>query len=75
MPRFTYFGKLLAALTLVFGIGCTADIAPPPADAVWIDVRTAEEYAQGHLAQATLIPHDVIEKGVAELQLPKDTSL
>ena len=46
-----------------------------PADAVWIDVRTPAEFAQGHLEQATLIPFDGIEAGIARLQLPKDTPI
>jgi phage shock protein E len=43
-----------------------------PAEAVWIDVRSAREYADGHLPGATLIPFDGIEKGVAGLGLEKD---
>lgn len=30
------------------------------ADPIWIDVRGADEYAAGHLAEAILIPHDQI---------------
>jgi len=46
-----------------------------PAEAVWIDVRTPAEFAQGHIEQATLIPFDGIEAGIAKLQLPKDTPI
>ncbi len=46
-----------------------------PENAVWIDVRTPAEYSQGHLPNATLIPYDGIEKGIAEMNLPKDTPL
>jgi len=49
--------------------------AQVPADAVWIDVRTPSEYAQGHLPQATNIPFDGIVVGVAGLKLPKDTPI
>ena len=49
--------------------------AEVPVDAVWIDVRTAAEYRQGHLEQAKHIPFDGIEVGVARLKLPKDTPL
>lgn len=28
--------------------------------AIWIDVRTAEEYAEGHVAGAVNIPHEII---------------
>lgn len=44
-------------------------------EGVWIDVRSASEYARGHVAGATLIPHDNIEAGVEELQLEKDTPI
>jgi phage shock protein E len=43
--------------------------------AVWIDVRSAGEYAQGHVAGATLIPHDEIEAGIQDLQVEKDTPI
>ena len=75
MSYFKQFGIILAALTLVFSFGCTAEIETPPADAVWIDTRTSEEYVEGHLAQATLIPYDVIVDGVAALELPKDAPI
>lgn len=49
----------------------------PPADALAIiegddppqvlDVRTAEEFAQGHVPGAILIPHDALEARLAEL--------
>jgi phage shock protein E len=46
-----------------------------PTHAVWIDVRSAEEYAQGHLEQAPRISHDQIETGVAELGLAKNAPI
>ena len=46
-----------------------------PADAVWIDVRSAQEYAQGHLEQAPRIAHDQIETGVADLGLAKNAPI
>ena len=30
------------------------------AEKIWIDVRTAEEYAKGHVSGALLMPHDQI---------------
>lgn len=75
MPCFKHLGIILAALTLVYSFGSNAEVDAPPADAVWIDTRTSEEYAEGHLAQATLIPHDVIIKGVTALELPKNTPI
>ena len=49
--------------------------AQPPQDAVWIDVRTPTEYAQGHLPQAELIPFDSIGVGVAKMGLAKDAPI
>ena len=46
-----------------------------PQDAVWIDVRSPQEYASGHLPGATLIPFDGIEVGVSRLGLAKDTPI
>lgn len=36
-------------------------------DYVLLDVRTAEEYAEGHIAGATLLPVDDVEAGAAEV--------
>jgi phage shock protein E len=49
--------------------------AQTPEDAVWIDVRTPAEYANGHLPDAQLIPFDGIGVGVAKLDLAKDTPI
>ncbi|MFV0477619.1 MAG: rhodanese-like domain-containing protein [Parahaliea sp.] len=46
-----------------------------PANAVWIDVRTADEYASGYLPGAHHIPYDEIVSGVAELKLSHDTPI
>jgi len=70
MARTTIAIMLLA--TLLAGACSRAEV---PADAVWIDVRTPDEYAQGHLEQALLIPFDGIEAGVARLKLPKDAPI
>jgi phage shock protein E len=75
MSFFERIGMVSVALSLIFVLACTAELAPPPADAVWIDTRTAEEFAQGHLEQAALIPYDVIEEGIAALQLSKDAPI
>jgi phage shock protein E len=66
---------VMQSLTLI--ILCFSHLvwAEVPADAVWIDVRSPTEYATGHLQQASLIPFDGIEAGVAQLQLSKDTPI
>ena len=69
----SYFEKLTLGLAAIFfSMALRAEI---PANAVWIDVRTPAEYERGHLPQATLIPYDSIEKGIAALNLPKDTPI
>lgn len=49
--------------------------AQVPDDAVWVDVRTPAEYAEGHLPQALSIPLDGIEAGVRGRGLPLDTPI
>lgn len=58
--------------TLLLALKSFAEV---PADAVWIDVRTPQEYAEGHLLQAKLIPFDGIEAGVSGLALAKNTPI
>lgn len=53
---------------LVLGFNHTAQAA----EAVWIDVRTADEFAEGHVSQAINIPHEQIAEGIAQLGLDKD---
>lgn len=60
------------ALAVVISVGTPSAFADDPAEAVWIDVRTPAEYADGHLAGAHSIPFDGIEKGVTRLRLDKD---
>ena len=45
---------------------------PDDADAIWIDVRTPQEFEADHLEGAEHIPWDGIEKGVTELGLSKE---
>jgi phage shock protein E len=40
-----------------------------------IDVRTQEEYAEGHLADAELIPHIEIESRLSQLENLKDKTI
>jgi len=65
---------LSAALFCSVFVALTAS-GQPPADAVWIDVRTPAEYARGHLPQAELIPFDSIGVGAAKLGLAKDAPI
>lgn len=42
---------------------------------IWIDVRTAEEYAAGHLAVATNIPFDVIAAHISSITTDKSAPI
>jgi len=55
--------------TLLFGSAVSAQEQP---GTVWIDARTAEEFAEGHLQGAVLIPYDTIKSGISALGLEKD---
>jgi phage shock protein E len=68
-------GIKLFALFFASVLASNIAYAQLPADAVWIDVRSPEEFAQGHLIDATLIPHDGIEAGIADLELDSDTPI
>ncbi len=77
------FAALLSALILVGG-GCAAAetsgglIEPAEAKAlmaanaktVLLDVRTAEEFAAGHIAGAKLLPYDAIDASSASGSIP-----
>ena len=41
-------------------------------DALWIDVRTADEYSQGHVPGAIHIPYEVIAGRIGEVTQDKD---
>ena len=42
---------------------------------LWIDVRTAEEYAAGHLEDSVNIPYESITAKVGDLTTDKDTDI
>jgi len=64
-PQFN--SKFLAlCLALIFPIAASAN------EPLWIDVRSATEYSQGHVEQALNIPYTEISEGIAELGTDKD---
>ncbi|MBU1312242.1 MAG: rhodanese-like domain-containing protein [Gammaproteobacteria bacterium] len=42
---------------------------------VWLDVRSAEEFAAGHLSGAINIPHTEVAQRINELKLAKDADI
>lgn len=65
-----YLIAVAALLSGIFLYGRAS--AEVPADAVWIDVRTAEEFNDGHLESARHIPYDVIGQKIPSLGLSPD---
>jgi len=69
-----WFGKFpVVVLLSLFGAQAwTSNI-------VWLDVRSTSEYQDGHLSQATNIPHPEIAEGIttlsASLSIEKDTEI
>lgn len=49
--------------------------ASTPTNTVWLDVRSAEEFASGHVDGAINIPHTEIAARIGELQLPQDANI
>ena len=80
MRRLKFFNITLITLALLFNYGCSVDnasqaLGPPPADAAWIDVRSAQEYASGHINDASNISHEAILAGVSARGLAKNTPI
>lgn len=81
-PRFARAVGLALTWALVAAIGCdsasrstsvvemsSASLMSQPSGTVLVlDVRTPEEFAEGHVPNATLIPHDTLEGRLGELE-------
>lgn len=61
-------GKTLAFVAMWVAVTVSAG----QEEVTWIDVRTAEEYADGHLDGALNIPHEQIGEKIGKLELSKD---
>ncbi len=67
---------LLSLLGLLVPTALLADDTPEGLPAGhWIDVRTPEEYAEGHVAGAKNIPHDTIAERIAEVTTDKNATI
>jgi len=58
--------------TSVFLAGLFLSFALWATDPLWIDVRTAEEYQAGHVAEAVNIPYTEIGERIGEVTEDKD---
>ncbi|MDO3382305.1 rhodanese-like domain-containing protein [Gilvimarinus algae] len=63
--------RITAVVLLMFSALSLADNG----NRVWLDVRSAEEFAAGHLEGAINIPHGEVVAGVQALNIDKDTPL
>jgi phage shock protein E len=59
---------LIALSVLLSAYVLTLEVKP---DTLWLDVRTAEEYAAGHISGAVNIPHTEVAARIGELKLDK----
>lgn len=66
--------KALLVSTLLL-LCCYSNAQDTSSDTVWLDVRSHEEFASGHLPGAVNIPHTEIAAGIAELKLDKNTPI
>ena len=64
-----HINKCLCAVSIFLSFFITGLSMNAVADEVWIDVRTSEEHAAGHVAGALLMPHDQIAALISE-QVP-----
>lgn len=64
-----HINKYLCAVSIFLSFLITGLSMNAVADEVWIDVRTPEEHAVGHVAGALLMPHDQIAALISE-QVP-----
>jgi len=65
-------GFALGALLMV---STTAHAGQAPDEILWIDVRSAQEYAAEHVDEAVNIPHTEIVERIGEVTDDKDASL
>ena len=68
MPRFFELSPVLAFL-LLFVPACWAG------EAFWLDVRSAEEFDQGHVSTALNIPYEEVPARIFEVTDDKDAVL
>ena len=67
--------KIIFVMLTVLLLAACASKSIQPTETVWLDVRSAEEFAAGHLPGAINIPHTEIVQGVAALQLDKSADI
>ncbi|WP_317932489.1 rhodanese-like domain-containing protein [Halioxenophilus sp. WMMB6] len=70
------FKRLLSSLTLALGLSLPVlAIAELPDNVVWLDVRTAQEFADGHVDGALNIPHTEVSAQAASALPDKEAPI
>lgn len=64
---------LLVLVLILTTFGCALN--KQAEQEIWLDVRTAEEYAAGHIVNAINIPFDVIEDNIASITTDKNATI
>lgn len=67
--------RLVILLLTVLLLGACASTPIEQTETVWLDVRSAEEYAGGHISGAINIPYTEIAERIGQLKLEKDTEI
>lgn len=79
MKRLRLAAMLISALALPFTIALNAQASEQSqvqkAEGVWIDVRSAEEFARGHLSGAQNVTHKEIGAKIAQISPNKDAPI
>lgn len=79
MKKYILCTLILSLCAVLISAGCcrieTASAAPSDHNYILIDVRSLEEYADGHLEGAVNMPHDSIGKNIGETVPDKDSEI
>lgn len=65
----------LRVLVFVFGLGSVFCSVSSFAEDIYIDVRSAQEFDQGHLSQAINIPHDLMKSEITQHDIKHDSQI
>ena len=68
-----YRYSVLFLFLIITHVGCS--VTPKMKQPIWIDVRTEEEYVQGHLANAINIPYEEIGARVSQVTEDKSADI
>ena len=67
--------KRPGVLLLLFSLAMTFSFPAFADDAIWIDVRTPQEFGEGHVDQAVNIPYDEIGARIASVTADQDATI